>query len=325
MAGLDHSTDAGAVLSVSGQGWRYVRAHGMAGTHSGIAVDCAMPIRIGSITKMITATVILQLHEGCRLSLDNPLSGHLSDIAARLPCGDAITIRQLLQHTSGVFSHTDPAPHGIPGIATASATDPSAMRRGVTPEEMVDVAIDQGQPTFAPGAPDQWHYSNTGYVLRGLVIEAIDGLPLDKSSESRIFNPLGMTRSHLWDGLPRAAFGLPRSWLKPPFDYETTGWNVSQCRAAGCVISTVDDIHRFIAALVRGDLFANPAKHGLMQQTVRSHITDSLTMASALSGSGAMSGALAALRWLSFRPSGLPPGRMPRALPGRMQRTPRLA
>jgi D-alanyl-D-alanine carboxypeptidase len=272
MAGLDPAVDPGAVLSVSGQGWRYVRALGMADPDSGLAVDCAMPFQIGSNTKMMTATIILQLHEEGRLSVDDPLSLHLPDIAARLPHGDAITIRQLLQHTSGVFSYTDPAPDGTSGIAMASATDPAAMRRGVTPQEMVDIAIDHGRPTFAPGAPGQWHYSNTGYVLLGMVIEQIEGLALDKSIENRIFQPLGMTRSYLWDGIPRAAFGLPRSWLKPPFDYETTEWNVSQSWAAGGVISTADDMHRFIDALARGELFADPATLALMQQTVPSPI-----------------------------------------------------
>jgi D-alanyl-D-alanine carboxypeptidase len=81
-----------------------------------------------------------------------------------------------------------------------------------------------------------------------------------------------MTRSYLWDGVPRAAFELPRSWLMPPFEVETTEWNVSQSWSGGGVISTVGDMHRFIAALVDGTLFAEPATLSLMQETVPSPI-----------------------------------------------------
>lgn len=272
IAGNEYGAAPGAVLSVMAPDWRYIRAIGQADPEAGRPVDCDMAFQIGSNTKMLTAAVILQLHEEGRLSIDDPLAAHLPEIAARLPLGDLITLRQLLQHTAGVFSYTDTAPDGTPGIAVASMSDPVALRRAVTPQDMVDFAITHGQPTFVPGAPGQWAYSNTGYALLGLVIEAVEGLPLDKSYENRIFAPLGMTRSYLWDGVPRAAFGLPRSWLMPPFDVETTDWNVSQSWAGGGVISTVDDMHRFIAALVNGALFRDPATLALMQDTVPSPI-----------------------------------------------------
>jgi D-alanyl-D-alanine carboxypeptidase len=272
IAGNQYGAAPGAVLSVTGPGWRYSRALGIADPQTGRPVDCEMPFQIGSNTKMMTAAAILQLHEEGRLSVDDPLSAHLPDISARLTHGDQITLRQLLQHTAGVFSYTDTAPDGTPGIAVASMNDPIALRRAITPHEMVEFAIAHGQPSFAPGQEGQWAYSNTGYVLLGLVIEEVEGLPLDKVYENRIFAPLGMTRSYLWDGVPRAAFGLPRSWLIPPFDVETTEWNVSQSWAGGGVISTVEDMHRFIAALVAGTLFAAPGTLSLMQETVPSPI-----------------------------------------------------
>jgi D-alanyl-D-alanine carboxypeptidase len=272
VAGNQYGAAPGGVLSVMGPGWRYMRAIGMADPDVQRPIDCDMAFQIGSATKMMTATVILQLHEEGRLSVDDPLSAYLPDIAARLPHGAEMTLRQLLRHTAGVFSYTDTAPDGTPGIAVASMSDPVALGRAITPHEMVDFAIAHGQPTFAPGAEDQWAYSNTGYVLLGLVIEAVEELPLDKVYENRVFAPLGMTRSYLWDGVPRAAFGLPRTWLMPPFDVETTGWNVSQSWAGGGVISAPDDMHRFITALVGGRLFRDPGTLALMQETVPSPI-----------------------------------------------------
>jgi D-alanyl-D-alanine carboxypeptidase len=142
------------------------------------------------------------------------------------------------------------------------------MRRPVAPGEAVDFVVAHGQPRFAPGEAGKWEYSNTGFVLLGMVIERIDGRALDKSFEERIFAPLGMDRTYLWNGIPRADFGLARSWLQAPFDYETTDWNMSQGWAAGGVISTPDDMHRFIEALVAGRLFASPGTLAALQQTV---------------------------------------------------------
>ncbi len=272
VTGNEYGAAPGGVLSVEGPGWRYVKAVGMADPDAGLPVDCGMAFQIGSNTKMMTATVILQLQEEGKLSVDDLLANYLPEVAARLQHGDVMTIRQLLQHTAGVFSYTDNAPDGTTGIAVASMSDPAALRRGVTPQEMIDFTIDHGQPYFAPGEEGKWYYSNSGYALLGMVIEAVEGLPLDKSFENRIFGPLGMTRSYLWDGIPRKAFGLPRSWLMPPFDNETTEWNVSQSWAGGGVISTVDDMHRFITALVGGDLFQNTETLAVMQDTVPSPI-----------------------------------------------------
>jgi D-alanyl-D-alanine carboxypeptidase len=272
VTGNEYGAAQGAVLSVAGPAWRYVRATGMADPETREPVDCAMPFQIGSNTKMMTAVVLLQLHEEGRLSLDDPLSRHLPEVAARLPHAQAITLRHLAQHTAGVFSYTDTAPDGTPGIAVAAMSDPEALRRQISPQEMIDFTVDHGAPSFAPGAAGQWAYSNSGYTLLGMVIERTLGLPLNKAFENRIFGPLGMQESYLWDDTPRHDFGLARSWLKPPFDVETSGWNMSQAWAGGGVISTPGDMHRFMSALLEGALFTSPDTLALMQQTVPSPI-----------------------------------------------------
>jgi len=258
----------GAVLSVQAPEWHYAKSVGTADPETGAPLDCEMPFQIGSNTKMMTASVLLQLVEEDVLSLGDPLAEYLPDIAAALPFGDAITLRHLARHTSGVFSYTDNAPDGTPGIMEGAIADPAALRRGYQPTEMIDFVIAHGQPGFAPGAEGEWAYSNTGYVLLGLVIEKLEEKPLGKVFETRIFGPLGMDETFLWDDVPQLDFGLPRAYLKAPFDVETTDWNMSQGWAAGGVISTIGDMHSFIAGLLSGNLFKNADTLGLMQETL---------------------------------------------------------
>lgn len=230
-------------------------------------MDCASPFQIGSNTKMMTAVVLLQLVEEGRLGIDDPLSRHLPEIAARLPNGDAMTLRQLARHTSGVFSYTDNAPDGTPGLMEGDITDRAALVRQIGPQDMIDFVVEHGAPTFLPDAEGEWSYSNTGYTLLGMIIEKLEGLPIGKSYEERIFGPLGMDRTYLWSDTPRPAFGLPRAFLVGT-DNEMTDWNLSQAWSAGGVISTVDDMHVFIEALVTGDLFQFAGTLPLMQETV---------------------------------------------------------
>lgn len=260
-------TAPGAVLSVRGNDWYYTKSAGYADPAAKTPMDCAMPFQIGSNTKMMTAVVWLQLVEEGRLAIDDPLSKHLPEIAAQLPNGDAITLRQLARHTSGLFSYTDNAPDGTPGLMDGDLSSREALLRQLEPSEMLEFVIEHGQPNFAPGADGAWSYSNTGYVLLGMIIEKLEARPISKSYEVRIFEPLGMERTYLWNGVPKPEFGLPRAFLKDGGS-ETTDWNMSQGWAAGAVISNIEDMHVFIEALVRGDLFRSPETLTEMQDTV---------------------------------------------------------
>ena len=146
--------------------------------------------------------------------------------------------------------------------------DPDALRHGYTMEELVAFAAEHGQPVFSPGAEGQWAYSNTGYILLGLVIEKIEGRPLGQSFDARIFEPLGLKDTSYVDGVPGPELGLPRAYFGAPFDIETTDWNMSQGAAAGAVVSTADDMHVFIEALLAGNLFALETSLAEMQETV---------------------------------------------------------
>lgn len=266
--GVAFGAAPGAVLTLEAPGWIYARAAGVADPDTGAPVTCAMPFQVGSNTKMMTATVLLQLQEEGALSLDDPLSAHLPEIAAALPDGAEITLRQLANHTAGVFSYTDNAPDGSPGIMEGDLADPEALRRGYTMPELVDFAIEHGEPSFAPGAEGQWSYSNTGYILLGMIVEAVEGRPIADVFQTRIFDPLGMEGTFYGMGVPTPDMGLPRAFVAVPFDVETTDWNLSQGAAAGAVISTAEDMHVFIRALLEGALFTSPDTLAEMMATV---------------------------------------------------------
>ena len=139
--------------------------------------------RVGSITKTFVATVVLQLAAEGTLGLDDALERWLPGLVAN---GQAITLRQLLNHTSGIYNYTDDQ-----ALNRTLIRNP---RRVLTPVELVAVATKHG-PNFDPGK--RWSYSNTGYILLGLVIEKATATSLEQELRERIFEPLALTRTTL--------------------------------------------------------------------------------------------------------------------------------
>jgi D-alanyl-D-alanine carboxypeptidase len=136
--------------------------------------------RIGSNTKTFTGTVILQLVDEGRLRLDDPVS----EYQPQVPNGENITIRQLLNMTSGLFSYTEDE-----DFNNTLDTDPQKVWE---PEELIEIGFSH-QPDFSPG--DGFQYSNTNTVLLGMIIEQLTGQPLEQEFQDRIFVPLGMGNS----------------------------------------------------------------------------------------------------------------------------------
>lgn len=133
-------------------------------------------IWIASITKTMTGAVVLQLVEEERLSLDDPISAWL-DPRPNLP--PEVTVRQLLNHTNGLANYT-----ANPELSAAFNADPS---RVFTPDELLAFV---GPPAFAPGERTQ--YTNTAFVLLGLIAEAVTGQPMTELYQERLFGPLGL-------------------------------------------------------------------------------------------------------------------------------------
>jgi len=224
--------------------------------------------RIGSNTKTMTGTVILQLVDEGLIALDDPVSKYREGV----PDGDAITIEQLLNMRSGLQDYS-----GLPAIADSMDTTPG---RVWTPDELLALSYDQ-PPGFPPG--EGYLYSNANTVLLGQIIEQLTGMPVRDVFETRIFGPLGLGRTLLpapdessipdpqhADGylygtvmefidsggvLTRQQQDDIASGTLSPRDVTDT--NPSWAWAAGGVISTTDELATFVEALVEGVLLSD--------------------------------------------------------------------
>ncbi|MBN2305328.1 MAG: beta-lactamase family protein, partial [Anaerolineae bacterium] len=236
----------GAVLLLDSPDASFMGASGYADMNNRVPLHPDDALRVGSVTKMFTATVILQLAEEGALSLDDPLSRWLPDVAAGLPHGDRIILRQMLNHTAGLYDYVDDR-------LTLARLQEDPFQT-FAPEELVARVVEINDATFAPG--ENWSYCNTGYLLLGLIIEKITGQPLAEALRDRIFAPVGMDNTFLADAEP------PRSALVPGYAryggqwYDVSVWNVSTAWAAGALVSTAPDLAAFMRALFGGDLFA---------------------------------------------------------------------
>ncbi|GAA1609459.1 serine hydrolase domain-containing protein [Actinoplanes couchii] len=204
---------------------------------------------VGSNTKMFTATLILQLVDRGKIRLDAPIERYLPGV---VPDGEHITVRMLLNHTSGLFNYTDD-PEFIPSVLQ----NPEYAH---SPRELLDVAFAH-EPNFVPGAG--WSYSNTNYIVAGLLAEKVTGKRLPGLIQERIAKPLGLTRTYLAD--PRAvrtgrgfAHGYAVSFAngEPAYTDISGGAVGAWGGAAGGIISTASDMSRFVSALLTAKLFS---------------------------------------------------------------------
>jgi D-alanyl-D-alanine carboxypeptidase len=208
-------------------------------------------VRIGSVTKSMTAAVIVQLDGEGALDLDDPVGEYVPGL---LPYEEDPTIRQLLTHRSGLF---DFLPYLYPSLPEG---DISEVREGhrnhYTPEELMAVGT-QGPILFEPG--EGWSYSNVGYFTLGLLIEEVTGDGLAEAFEERIFEPADMNRSYLPTGETSGIHGphlvpyVTTGESDDPY-FDTTAMSSTQMWAGGGVISTMDDLNDFYEALTDGTL-----------------------------------------------------------------------
>ncbi|MFF0388315.1 serine hydrolase domain-containing protein [Kitasatospora sp. NPDC004615] len=236
-------------------------AAGVANMATGAPADPEGRFRIGSVTKTFVATVVLQLVAEHRLGLDDSVESHLP---GAVPNGAGITVRQLLNHTSGIHDYTDDPAFDI--------TNPETLRQWLTggrwtsyrPQQLVDIA-NKYPPYFAPG--QGWHYSNTDYILIGMLIERLTGRSWAQEVTSRIIRPLGLTDTSMPIDSPFVPGPHAHGYLKlPTGPADVTLLNPSVAGAAGAGISTTADLTRFIAALLGGRLLG-PAELAEMKRT----------------------------------------------------------
>ncbi|CAM3358308.1 serine hydrolase [Kibdelosporangium persicum] len=217
-------------------------------------------IRMGSNTKMFTAVVVLQLVGERRISLDDPVEKYLPNVVrAEGVDGRTITIRQLLQHTSGLADYDQKLMSDLF----------AALHQYYEPRELVDVALGE-KPDAAHG---QWSYSNTNFILAGLVVQKVTGRPVGEEITNRVINRIGL-RDTYWPGVgeqairgrhPHGYLAMKRgdAWTDVSESETSAAW------AAGALVGTPVDLNTFMTALVTGKLL-EPEQLKEMQKTIPS-------------------------------------------------------
>ncbi|OIJ92327.1 serine hydrolase domain-containing protein [Streptomyces monashensis] len=211
--------------------------------------------RIGSSTKnFVAASVLLLVAEG-RIGLDAPADDHLPEFGL----DRRITVRMLLQHTSGIFNHTGELHEDgtiVPGVPWQGKEWVDNRFKTYLPEELVRLSLSK-PPRFAPGTG--WSYANTNYVLARLVIEKVTGRSFAEELRRLILGPLGMTGTVA----PGASPEIPEPHNHGYYRYGETGQqqtvdvtrqNPSWVGAGGDMISTTQDLHTYFSALMGGKL-----------------------------------------------------------------------
>jgi D-alanyl-D-alanine carboxypeptidase len=255
---------------------------------SGVAnLDSRKPVngngffRIGSNTKTFLSVVVLQLVAEHRLSLGDTVGHWLPGVVhGNGNDGGTITVRELLQHTSGLHDYTDDL--------QAQITSPEAYRKlefhQFSRQDLLDIALAH-RPDNAPGAA--WNYSNTNYILLGMVIEKVTHDSWENQVTRRIIIPLGLRHTYA----PGTSTRLPRPHATGYLIFDkntridTTAENMSWAGSAGALISTAADLTRFWSAIGRGALLG-PAQTREMRQTVPATGGDSASVPGSRYGLG---------------------------------------
>jgi D-alanyl-D-alanine carboxypeptidase len=238
-----------AATVIFGDGSRWSGVSGKQSLSSSAAVTAGTPFVVGSITKTFVAALILKLAQEGKLNIDDPLSNWLPDY----PDAPDITLRQLLSHTAGTFDYFRHRDYN-----SAVFGDPS---HSWTPQEILSrFAHDL---VFEPGT--DYRYSNTDFVLLGLVAEAAGGASVGELLGDRFFGPLGLDDTYIQSaGPPPASAARGYLWAKDHFrdvgdasGYRPTRSAATVAWSVGDVVATADDIATWTNALYGGDVLSD--------------------------------------------------------------------
>ena len=248
---LNDMTSSGVVgvtMSVyHSQTGMWMGASGKADLHNNVNMKSCNISRFGSTVKMFTATTVLKLAEEGKLNLDDKISSYLQgDVINKIENADKATIRQLLQHSSGIYNYIQNLK-----FQTASLND---FIREWKPDDLLKYAYNQ-KAYFQPDGNVQ--YSNTGYIMLGMLIEKIEGKPFYKVFEEKLFIPLGltMTKFAAEDHIP---YGTVRGYIDMYSNLQVvestyfSGWDYYT--ADGGLISNPYDMNVFFRALMNGQI-----------------------------------------------------------------------
>jgi len=258
----------GAQVVITGPGVDWTATSGVGDLRTGAPFPAHAEVRIGSNTKTFVSTVLLQLVAEGKVDLDAPVERYLPGvIRGNGNDGNHITIRELLQHSSGLPEYLAPEDPSNPQQANAAQLQlsPATLRQHYTTQELVTHALTM-PPQFEPGAKSV--YTNTNYLVAGMVIERVTGQSVAAQIDRRILTPLGMRGTYfprdgdigIRDPHPHGYFTVDG---KP---VDVTEFDTSWAGAAGAMVSTGADLNRFFTALLNGKLLP-AAQLAQMQQT----------------------------------------------------------
>lgn len=227
-----HEIPGLAIGIVQGDQLVWAKGYGKADLHSGAPMTPSTPLRIGSVSKMFTATAVLQLRDAGKLRLDDPVLRHLPffQIRTEFAAAGPITVEHLITHTSGL-----PREGAFPYWTTHVFPSRDELRASLPAQATV----------FAPG--EKIKYSNLGMALAGEVVASASGLSWSDYVERHLLAPLGMKNSSAAPG-PELVARLARAYQRKgpggeriPMDYYDTG----AIAPAAAVVSTLEDLARF--------------------------------------------------------------------------------
>ncbi|MFE9435027.1 serine hydrolase domain-containing protein [Streptomyces sp. NPDC006640] len=247
LAGLPDQDATAALVRVGGTDGHWRGSAGVHDLESGRAADPGARFRAGSTTKVVTAAVVLQLAAEGRIGLGTPVQRYLPGL---LPSTfEPVTVRQLLNHTSGIQAGDGSGDDFADAYAHRFDT--------LAPRQVVASAVAKG-PEFSPGTRQD--YLNINYTILGLLIEKVTGHPYAREAERRILRPAGMRDTSFPGTDPRIhgphnhGYQAVRRPDGTTEFVDVTDWNQADRWAAGDMISTTADLERLITRLFRGDL-----------------------------------------------------------------------
>lgn len=234
------TSSPGCLVGVNQSGMPLLRAaYGMADLERGIALREGMVAEIGSVSKQFVAATLVLLEQQGKLRLDDPVSRYLPEFPAFADAGGPITVRQLLQHTSGLRDqYTLLELVGRP-YGEVVHTNAEVLRL-ISRQRHLNFPVNSG-----------YLYSNTGYTLSALIAERVSGESLQALTERLLFAPLGMTQA-TW----RSDFRVVVPQRVVPYEWSGAGWRLdhpfSALHGAGGLLTTIDEMITWTAALHAG-------------------------------------------------------------------------
>jgi D-alanyl-D-alanine carboxypeptidase len=257
-----------AVVLIEMPDFKWKGASGLASPDEGITMEADDQIFTASVAKMMTATLAMKLVESGKFGLDDPITNHLPESIIKglhdyegQHYADAITIRQCLNHTTGLGDnwHDD-------RFMQLIMEEPDKLWK---PEETIEFIKENVPPRFPPG--QGFLYSDINYNLVGLIIEKITGKSLHAAYRELLLDPLGMKHTYRqFREEPRPSISGRGSSHTYYADFDYTGWkSLSADWAGGGLQSTTEDLNRFLRAFVRNEIFSKPTTREEMFQWVK--------------------------------------------------------